>query len=63
MSRAQGWWLCTFSEYGWLSKLWSLFGHPKYQVPYYNRDSKGDHNFDIHPYSFGVYKVNRVLRI
>ena len=25
---------------GWLSKLWSLFGYPKYEVPYYNRDPK-----------------------
>ena len=35
--------------YGWLSKLWSLFGYPKYEVPYYNRDPKRDHNFDNHP--------------
>ena len=27
--------------YGWLSKLWSLFGYRTYQVPYYNRDAKG----------------------
>ena len=33
---------------GWLSKLWSLFGYPKYQVPYYNRDPKRDHNLDNH---------------
>ena len=26
---------------GWLSKLWSVFGYPKYSVPYYNRDPKG----------------------
>ena len=26
--------------FGWLSKLWSLFGYPKYQVPYYKRDPK-----------------------
>ena len=38
------------SLYGWLSKLRSLFGHPKYQVPYHNRDPKRDHNFDNHPY-------------
>ena len=35
--------------YGWLSKLWSLFGYPKYEVPYYNRDPKRDHNCDNHP--------------
>ena len=35
----------------WLSKLWSLFGYPKYEVPYYNRDPKRDQNFDIHPRS------------
>ena len=40
----------TGMEYGWLSKSWSLFGYPKYQVPYYNRDPKRDHNFDNHPY-------------
>ena len=34
--------------YGWLSKLWSLFGYAKYWVPYYNRDPKSDHNFDTH---------------
>ena len=38
------------SLYGWLSKLRSLFGHPKYQVPYHNRDPKRHHNFDNHPY-------------
>ena len=32
--------------YGWLSKLWSLSGYPKYSVPYYNRDPKTDHNLD-----------------
>ena len=26
---------------GWLSKLWSPFGSPKYQVPYYTKDEKG----------------------
>ena len=26
--------------YGWLSKLWSLFGYPEYLVPDYNRDPK-----------------------
>ena len=36
--------------FGWLSKLWSLFGYPKYEVPYYNRDPKRDQNFDNHPY-------------
>ena len=34
--------------HGWLSKLWSLFGHPKSEVPYYNRDPEADHNFDNH---------------
>ena len=34
---------------GWLSKLWSLFGYPKYDVAYYNRDPKRTHNFDNHP--------------
>ena len=33
----------------WLSKLLSLFGYPKYYVPYYIRDPKRDHNFDNHP--------------
>ena len=36
--------------YGWLSRLWSLFGYPKYSVPYYHKDPKRDHNFDNHPY-------------
>ena len=27
----------TDSSYGWLSKLWSPFGSPKYWLPYYNR--------------------------
>ena len=27
-----------------------FLGHPKYEVPYYNRDPKRDHNFDNHPY-------------
>ena len=34
---------------GWLSNLWSLFGYPRYQVPYYNRDPKRDQNFDNQP--------------
>ena len=34
---------------GWLSKLGSLFGCLKYQVPYYNKDPKRDHNFDNYP--------------
>ena len=38
--------------YGGLSKLWCLFGYPKYWVPYYNRDPKRDHNFDNHPYVY-----------
>ena len=49
---------------GWLSKLWSLFGYPKYQVPYYNRDPKRDHNFDNHPYrDDGKEHGNYVLRL
>ena len=39
-----------FRVYGWLSKLRSLFGYPKYQAQYYTRDPKRDHNFDNHPY-------------
>ena len=27
-----------------------FFGYPRYEVPYYNRDPKRDHNFDNHPY-------------
>ena len=38
--------------YGWLSKLWSLFGYPKYWGPYYDRDPKRDHNFDNLPYRY-----------
>ena len=34
---------------GWLSRLWSLFGNPKYSVPYYNKDPKRDPNIDNHP--------------
>ena len=40
--------------YGWLSKLWPLFGYPKYSGPYYNRDPKRDHNFDNQPYLLKV---------
>ena len=36
--------------HGWLSKRWSPFGSPKYQVPFDTRDPKGDHNFDNHPH-------------
>ena len=39
---------------GWLSKLGSLFGHPKYELPYYIRDPKRDHNFDNHPPISGI---------
>ena len=39
---------------GWLSKLWSLFGYPKYQVPYCNGYPKRDHNFDHDPYDSGL---------
>ena len=27
-----------------------FFGYPKYEVPYFNRDPKRDHNFDNHPH-------------
>ena len=27
-----------------------FLGYPKYEVPYYNKDPKKDHNFDNHPY-------------
>ena len=49
-----GLWLVLFngvSDLG-LSELWSLFGYPKYTVPYYNRAPKRDHNFDNHPSHF-----------
>ena len=36
--------------HGWLSKLWSGFGYPKYSVPYFTRDPQRDHNLDNHPY-------------
>ena len=38
--------------YGWFSKIWSLFGYPTYEVPYYNTDPKRDHNFENHPYMY-----------
>ena len=28
----------------------SFFGYPKYEVPYYDRDPKRDHNFENHPH-------------
>ena len=34
---------------GWLSKLWSPFGSPKYQVPYYIEEPKRDQHFDNRP--------------
>ena len=37
--------------YGWLSKPLPPFGSPKYEVPYYTKDTKRDHNFDNHPYA------------
>ena len=37
---------------GWLSKLWSPFGSPKYLVPCYSKDPKGDHSFDNFPCFF-----------
>ena len=37
--------------HGWLSKLWSRFGYPRYLVPYYsNVDPERDNNFDNHPH-------------
>ena len=33
----------------------SLFGYPKYEVPYYNRDPKKGHNLDKHPYVFEAH--------
>ena len=36
--------------HGWLTELWSLFGYPKYSVPYYSRDQRRHHNFDNHNY-------------
>ena len=44
------WALGSCLEYGWLSKLWSPFGSPKYWVPYCIKDPRRDHNFDNHPY-------------
>ena len=35
--------------YGWLSKLWSPVGSPKYYVPYCTKDPKRGHNFDKDP--------------
>ena len=34
----------------WKLHYGPFFGCPKYSVPYYNRDPKGDHKFDNHPY-------------
>ena len=42
---------------GWLSKLWSLFGYPKY----YNRDPKRDQHFDNHPYRVLVVGAGSIL--
>ena len=40
---------CSVTDtHGWLSKLWSPFGSPKYQVPYDTKDPKRDHDFDNH---------------
>ena len=36
--------------FGWLSKLWSLFGSLLYYGTYYLGSPKRDHNFDIHPF-------------
>ena len=48
--------------YGWLSKLWALFGYPKYKVPFYNRDPKRAHNFDNHLYIHTCVCVRTELR-
>ena len=32
-----------------------FLGYPKYEVPYYNKDPKRDHNFDNHPYTIWVH--------
>ena len=34
-----------------------FFGYPKYEVPYYDRDPKRDHNFDNHPDTSMMRKV------
>ena len=34
--------------YGWLSKLWSPCGSPKYEVPYYTKEPKRDHTLHNH---------------
>ena len=54
-----GWWELTRAlrvrvpkdVYGWLSKLWSPSGFPKYQVPHYTKDPRRDHDFDNHPHT------------
>ena len=33
-----------------MSKLWSPLGSPKYEVPYYTKDLKKDHDFDDRPH-------------
>ena len=37
-------------DMGGCQKYGSFLEYPKYQVPYYNSDPKGDHNFDNNPY-------------
>ena len=39
-----------YELYGWLSKLWSLFGTLNIRCRIIKRDPKRDHNFDNHPY-------------
>ena len=45
---------------GWLSKSWSLFGSPKYQVPYSTKDPNRDHNFDNH--SYGIDGIEYMIK-
>ena len=47
--------------YGWLLKLWSLVRHPKYEVPYYIKEPKRDHDYDNHPYINANSDSKRVL--
>ena len=42
---------------GVVVQIRSLFGYPKYLVPYYNRDPKRDHNFDNPPMGFCIRMI------
>ena len=48
------------SIYGWLSKLWSLFGSLKKYGTYYLGYPKRDHNFDNHP-SIYIYIYTDII--